>query len=86
MPISLELSVMLQRTPSFCGAGALLWLVSAAGCVTGGRASYRALADDYAALEMQTRETRARVEPMLEGRELDRSALIRAVLARNPSV
>jgi cobalt-zinc-cadmium efflux system outer membrane protein len=61
-------------------------LLVAAGCASGGRASYDAMARDFAVIETRARGADAHDERMFEAKLLERAALVRAVLLRNPSV
>ena len=62
----------------------LLLVISA--CASSGQARYAALRNDYAATEARLQRGRARAADALAGETLERGALIRAVLDRNPSL
>jgi cobalt-zinc-cadmium efflux system outer membrane protein len=61
-------------------------LFAASACVPSHRVSYETMTRDYSAIETRARAARVRDEPALALAPLDRAALIRAVLSRNPSV
>jgi cobalt-zinc-cadmium efflux system outer membrane protein len=56
------------------------------GCATAGRVSYDTMASDYHGIETQVQQDRAGDERAFAALTLERRALIRAVLDRNPSV
>lgn len=58
----------------------------AAGCATAGRARYDTLAASYRELEMPAMPARSHDDGELARGKLERAALVRAVLQRNPSV
>src|SRR5882672_6715430 len=61
-------------------------MIAASGCASAGRVSYDAMSGEYRAIETQLRQGRAEDEHAFGAEKLERRALIRAVLDRNPSV
>ena len=73
------------RIPSSAyGLGLLLFAAQA--CATSGSSSYEAMRHDYAALQTRARSARTQDDRALTTSPLDRAALIRAVLDRNPTL